>query len=81
MSDPLDPVGRQPDIIIGSWCGKHFRPERIAARPGWENVPAVRNGELHEIKSAIILTPGVAAIRDGLPILASMFREWAARHG
>lgn len=80
MSDPLDPAHRAPDIIIGSWCGKHFRPERIAARPGWENVPAVRNGELHEIKSAIILTPGIAAIRDGLPILGEIFREWAARH-
>ncbi len=79
MANPLDPVERAPDIIIGSWCGKHFRPERVAGRPGWEAVPAVRNSEMHEIKSAIILTPGVVAIREGLPILTRIFREWAEK--
>ena len=69
LAEPLDVVARDPEIIIGSWCGKHFRPERVAARPGWAEVPAVRNGEMHEIKSAIILTPGIVAIRDGLPLL------------
>ena len=62
-----------PDIIIGSWCGKHFRPERIAARPGWESIPAVRDGRLHEIKSAVILTPGPVAISEGLPALLDIF--------
>jgi iron complex transport system substrate-binding protein len=62
-----------PEIIIGSWCGKHFRPERVAARPGWENIPAVKNGKMYEIKSAIILTPGPVAISEGLPQLLSIF--------
>ena len=62
--DPV--VARAPDIIFGSWCGKRFRPERVAARPGWEAIPAVRDGELHEIKSPIILQPGPAALFDGL---------------
>ncbi|MCL2344531.1 MAG: ABC transporter substrate-binding protein [Desulfobulbus sp.] len=62
-----------PDIIIGSWCGKHFRPERVVARPGWAALPAVRNGRLHEIKSALILTPGPVAISDGLPQLQAIF--------
>lgn len=66
-------IAAAPDIIIGSWCGKHFRPERIAARPGWEAVPAVRDGRLHEIKSAIILTPGPVAISEGLPQLRAIF--------
>jgi iron complex transport system substrate-binding protein len=79
MANPLDPVDRAPDIIIGSWCGKHFRPERIAARPGWADVPAVRDGQMHEIKSAIILTPGVCAIREGLPLLGRIFAAWAGR--
>ncbi len=79
MANPLDPVDRAPDIIIGSWCGKHFRPERIAARPGWADVPAVRDGQMHEIKSAIILTPGVCAIREGLPLLGRIFAAWADR--
>lgn len=62
-----------PEIIIGSWCGKHFRPERVAARPGWSDLPAVRDGRLHEIKSAIILTPGPVAISEGLPLLQAIF--------
>jgi iron complex transport system substrate-binding protein len=66
-------IAAAPEIIIGSWCGKHFRPERIAARPGWEAVPAVRDGRLHEIKSAIILTPGPVAISEGLPQLQAIF--------
>ena len=66
-------IAAAPEIIIGSWCGKHFRPERIAARPGWEAVPAVRDGRLHEIKSAIILTPGPVAISEGLPQLRAIF--------
>ena len=69
LADPLEVVARAPDIIIGSWCGKHFRPERVSGRSGWSTVPAVVNGRLHEIKSAIILTPGPVAIREGLPLL------------
>ncbi|MGY6411484.1 MAG: ABC transporter substrate-binding protein [Alkalilacustris sp.] len=55
-----------PDVILASWCGKKVRPERIAARPGWERVPAVRAGRIHEIKSPLILQPGPAALTDGL---------------
>jgi iron complex transport system substrate-binding protein len=57
---------RAPEIIIGSWCGKKFRPERVAARPGFDRVPAIRSGALYEIKSPIILQPGPAALTDGL---------------
>lgn len=73
LADPLEVVRRDPEIIIGSWCGKHFRPEHIAARPGWANVSAVRSGQMHEIKSAIILTPGPVAISEGLPQLLAIF--------
>jgi iron complex transport system substrate-binding protein len=62
-------IAAAPEIIIGSWCGKHFRPERVAARPGWESIPAVSQGRMHEVKSAIILTPGPVAITEGLPQL------------
>ncbi|MBI3524993.1 MAG: ABC transporter substrate-binding protein [Betaproteobacteria bacterium] len=77
IPDPLEVARRAPDIIIGSWCGKHFRPERVAARAGWAEIPAVRNGQLHEIKSAIILTPGQVVIEEGLPLLAGIFENWA----
>ena len=68
---------RRPDIMIASWCGKKFRPERVAARPEWEALPAVRDGELHEIKSAEILQPGPAALTDGVSRLQAIFIAWA----
>jgi iron complex transport system substrate-binding protein len=61
-----DVVAAQPDIIIGSWCGKKFQPAKVRARPGFADVPAVANNRLHEIKSSIILQPGPAALTDGL---------------
>jgi iron complex transport system substrate-binding protein len=67
-----DVIGRAPDVIVGSWCGKKFRPEKVAKRPGFERVPAVRAGALHEIKSSIILQPGPAALTDGLAALQAI---------
>jgi iron complex transport system substrate-binding protein len=77
--DPGEVVRRAPDIIIGSWCGKKFRPEKVAARPGFDAVPAVQTGDLHEIKSPIILQPGPAALTDGLDALQSIVGRWCAR--
>jgi iron complex transport system substrate-binding protein len=72
-------IEKAPDIIVASWCGKKFRPERVAARPGWDAIPAVRNGELHEIKSAEILQPGPAALSDGVRRLYAIFERFASR--
>jgi iron complex transport system substrate-binding protein len=69
-------VRRAPDIILGSWCGKKFRPESVAARPGWERVPAVAQRQLHEIKSSIILQPGPAALTDGVQAMQKVMQEW-----
>ena len=66
IKDPQSVIDANPDIIIGSWCGKKFRPEKVAARPGWQQINAVQNNELHEIKSPIILQPGPAALTEGL---------------
>jgi iron complex transport system substrate-binding protein len=74
-------VRRNPDIIIGSWCGKKFRPEKVAARPGWQDVNAVKNGQLFEIKSADILQPGPAALTDGVAQLHRIIMAWGALHG
>jgi iron complex transport system substrate-binding protein len=74
-------VDRAPDIIIGSLCGKKFRPEKVAARAGWEDLPAVRNGQIFEIKSADILQPGPAALTDGVAQLHRIFSQWALQHG
>jgi len=79
LADANEVVRRAPDIILGSWCGKRFRPNRVAARAGWDQVPAVRDGELHEIKSPIILQPGPAALTDGLDAIHRVFTNWSLR--
>lgn len=78
IADPMEVVRRQPDIIIGSWCGKKFRPEQVTARPGWDNIPAVQTGQVFEIKSPLILQPGPAALTDGLDALVAIVRGWQA---
>jgi iron complex transport system substrate-binding protein len=79
IQDALEPARRAPDVIVGSWCGKKFRPEHVRAREGWQDVPAVRDGRLHEIKSCDILQPGPAALTDGLEQLHRLFADWNAR--
>jgi iron complex transport system substrate-binding protein len=81
IADPLEVVRRAPDVIFGSWCGKKFAPRSVAARAGWAQVPAVRDGELHEVKSSIILQPGPAALTDGVRELHRVIRRWAERNG
>jgi len=78
IADPLEVPRRAPDIVLGSWCGKKFRPERVAARPGWSEVPAVRAGYLREVKSSIILQPGPAALTDGVQAIQRVIEEWSA---
>jgi len=78
VTDALEPVRRRPDLIVGSWCGKKFRPEKVAVRAGWAGAPAVRDGRLHEIKSCDILQPGPAALTDGLAQLHRLCAAWAA---
>jgi iron complex transport system substrate-binding protein len=79
VGDPLEVPRRAPEIIFGSWCGKKFSPRALAARPGWEQVPAVRDGELHEVKSSIILQPGPAALTDGVRELHRVIARWAGK--
>ena len=80
LADGLEAARRRPDVVFGSWCGKKFSPRAVAARPGWQDVPAVRDGELHEVKSSIILQPGPAALTDGVRELHRVIAAWARRH-
>ena len=80
IADGQTIVARAPDIIIGSLCGKKFRPENVAQRAGWNDVPAVRTGQVFEIKSADILQPGPAALTDGVAQLHRIFQQWEAQH-
>ena len=81
IGDGAQIVQRNPDIVIGSWCGKKFRADKVAARPGWEAVNAVREGQLFEIKSADILQPGPAALTDGVEQLHRIIGAWSRAHG
>jgi iron complex transport system substrate-binding protein len=70
-------VTREPDLIIGSWCGKKFRPERVTVQPGFAEIPAVQHQYLYEIKSSLILQPAPAALTDGLAELQKIIGGWA----
>lgn len=76
IADETEVIRRAPDIIIGSWCGKRFRPEQVRGRPGWDTIPAVREGHVHEIKSCDILQPGPAALTDGIKQLHAIVQRW-----
>ena len=79
IADGSEIVKRNPDIIFGSWCGRKFRPDHVRARAGWENVNAVKNGQLFEIKSAEILQPGPASLTDGVEQIHKIIMAWSER--
>jgi iron complex transport system substrate-binding protein len=78
ISDARLPIEKNPEVILGSWCGKKFRPERVAARPGWQDIAAVQAQQLHEIKSADILQPGPAALTDGVRRIHQLLRDFVS---
>jgi iron complex transport system substrate-binding protein len=77
VTDANEVIARAPDLIIGSWCGKKFRADKVSARAGWDVIPAVRDAQLHEVKSPLILQPGPAALTDGLDALHAIIARWA----
>lgn len=76
IADPAEVVRRAPDIIIGSWCGKKFQADSLAARAGWDAIPALSNNMVFEIKSPDILSPGPSVITEGLPQICAMVARW-----
>ena len=81
IADSEEIVRRSPDIIIGSWRGKKFRPEKVAARPGWQALPPVAYRDLHALQSAAILPPAPAALTDALDQLTRLIPDWHPRAG
>lgn len=66
-------LAADPHLILGSWCGKRFVPDRVRERAGWQGLGAT----LVEIKSADILSPGPAAVERGLPQVLAVIAERA----
>ena len=81
VANPNLVIEKQPEVILASWCGKKFRPERLVSRPGWQAIPAVREDQLFEIKSADILQPGPAALTDGVRRMHDIFRGFLSDGG
>ena len=79
ISDVTLPINKNPEVILGSWCGKKFRPERVVLRPGWDAISAVKQNQLFEIKSADILQPGPAALTDGVRRIHALLRDFVFR--
>jgi iron complex transport system substrate-binding protein len=78
IADPAEVIRRNPDIILASWCGKMFKPERLKARTGWDSIEAVRHNRLFELPSSVILQPGPAALTDGAAAIMRIFDQWSA---
>ena len=76
IADTTDPVSRNPDIMIASWCGKMLKPDRVISREGWSNFRPYHTGFLREITSPVILQPGPAALTDGIDAMMQVFDEW-----
>jgi iron complex transport system substrate-binding protein len=79
IADVAEVPRRRPDLVLGSWCGKKFQPRAVRERAGWQDVPAVVNGDLHEVKSSIILQPGPAALTDGVDAIHAIVSRWCER--
>ncbi len=75
--EPSAVIERNPDVLIGSWCGKGVNFGRIRARDGWGRITAVREGALYEIRSSYILQPGPAALTEGVRQLHAIMCEVA----
>lgn len=76
IEDAGEVVARDPEILLASWCGKKYRPEKVWSRPGWDELTPVQTRTAHEIPAEIILQPGPAALTDGLDELHRIMREW-----
>ena len=79
ISDDSEIISFNPDIILVSWCGKKFRKEKMVSREKWNLISAVKNNEIHEIDSSIILQPGPAALTDGLKIINNIIQKWSSK--
>lgn len=76
IRDANEVIRRAPDVIVGSWCGKKFRPDHVRLRPNWQCIPAVTHNHVYEIKSALILSPGPVALTEGLDACVAIVRRW-----
>jgi iron complex transport system substrate-binding protein len=80
INDDKEIITRNPDIYIASWCGKPFNRKTLLSRQGWESINAIKNDEIYEIDSSIILQPGPAALTDGIKELKRIVSGWKEKN-
>ena len=70
---PAEASARQPDVIVACWCGARKLPtvQRILTRPGWEDTPAVRHGQVAVFAEDLFGRPG-PRLAAGLERLARL---------
>ena len=69
-------VEKNPDILIASWCGKGFKKDKVLKRSNWDSINAIKNNQLFEIHSSIILQPGPAALTEGAILISQILQDW-----
>tara|TARA_B100001057_G_scaffold285512_1_gene285734 strand:+ start:2548 stop:3360 length:813 start_codon:yes stop_codon:yes gene_type:complete len=76
VKDDREIINFNPDIILVSWCGKKFKKNKMTSRKEWESINAIKNNNIFEIDSSVILQPGPAALTDGLKIISEIINNW-----
>ena len=76
VNDHREIIKFNPEIILVSWCGKKFKKNKMICRKGWESINAIKNNNIYEIDSSIILQPGPAALTDGLKAISKIINNW-----
>lgn len=76
IKDAHEIVEENPDIILVSWCGKMYKPEKMLVRNGWNTIDAVKNNQIYEIHSSVILQPGPAALTAGIDEIINIYTYW-----
>jgi iron complex transport system substrate-binding protein len=62
-------VAFDPEVILLGDAAYGVTPEQVAARPGWDVLAAVRNGDVRPIDDVIVTRPG-PRLADGIRALA-----------
>lgn len=61
-----DVADANPDMIIGSWCGKPVDFNWVRNQEEWKFTQAIVNDRIFEIDSSLILQPGPALFLEGI---------------
>ncbi len=61
-----DVAEANPDLIIGSWCGKPVDFDWVYNVEEWKSISALNCNRVFEIDSSIILQPGPALFLEGI---------------